>query len=167
MGDGSCSCKQQHIERMLSPSLCNNSLVPSFTGYLRGLAVQSMQGWAGENLPRYLRDSDTCWQPTDWLPDPASPDFHDQVCWDATPWQNQVLALVLSALFYFIHAARHCCAAACCGCILLRLFRQQHGHMLPARCTCTRCPAQLWACAQRATTWDAPHPHSTPHPRPR
>jgi hypothetical protein len=40
---------------------------------------QGMEGWAARELPRFLKDSDTCWQPSDWLPEPSSPDFQDQV----------------------------------------------------------------------------------------
>ncbi len=47
--------------------------------------VQGMEGWAARELPRYLKDSDTCWQPSDWLPEPASPDFQDQVCQPPLP----------------------------------------------------------------------------------
>jgi hypothetical protein len=59
--------------------VCKIANLPSLTASLRDDHLQSMHGWAGQNLHRYLRSSETCWQPTDWLPDPASPDFYDQV----------------------------------------------------------------------------------------
>lgn len=41
--------------------------------------MQSMQGWAAQELPRYLKHSDTCWQPADLLPESSDPYFLDQV----------------------------------------------------------------------------------------
>lgn len=46
----------------------------------RGMEViESMQDWAGTDLLRLLKPTERCWQPADLLPDPASPDFYDQV----------------------------------------------------------------------------------------
>lgn len=46
----------------------------------RGIdVISSLQGWAQNSLLRYLKPVDKCWQPSDFLPDPASPDFYDQV----------------------------------------------------------------------------------------
>lgn len=48
----------------------------------RGMEViQGMSGWASKELGRYLKPSDRCWQPSDFLPDPASDTFIDQVSW--------------------------------------------------------------------------------------
>jgi acyl-[acyl-carrier-protein] desaturase len=41
--------------------------------------VRSLDGWANTELQRYLKPSSKSWQPADFLPDPASPDFFDQV----------------------------------------------------------------------------------------
>ncbi|MEW5298359.1 MAG: hypothetical protein WDW38_000912 [Sanguina aurantia] len=46
----------------------------------RGMEViQGMSGWASKELGRYLKPSDRCWQPADFLPDPASDTFIDQL----------------------------------------------------------------------------------------
>lgn len=41
--------------------------------------ITSMRGWAGETLPRYLKETDVNWQPSDLLPDPAADTFFDEV----------------------------------------------------------------------------------------
>lgn len=41
--------------------------------------VESLQDWARTDLLRLLKPVERCWQPADFLPDPASPDFFDQV----------------------------------------------------------------------------------------
>lgn len=41
--------------------------------------IEGMEGWAERELPRYLKHAETNWQPTDFLPNSASPDFEDQV----------------------------------------------------------------------------------------
>jgi len=41
--------------------------------------IKSMGNWAETDLMRYLKPVDKCWQPSDLLPDSASPDFEDQV----------------------------------------------------------------------------------------
>ncbi|XP_059298940.1 stearoyl-[acyl-carrier-protein] 9-desaturase, chloroplastic [Lycium ferocissimum] len=40
---------------------------------------KSMEGWAEENLLTLLKPVEKSWQPQDFLPDPASDGFHDQV----------------------------------------------------------------------------------------
>lgn len=46
----------------------------------RGMEViQGMSGWASKELGRYLKPSDRCWQPSDFLPDPSSDTFLDEV----------------------------------------------------------------------------------------
>ncbi|CAN4097625.1 unnamed protein product [Withania somnifera] len=40
---------------------------------------KSLEGWAEENLLALLKPVEKCWQPQDFLPDPASDRFHDQV----------------------------------------------------------------------------------------
>eukprot|EP00798_Chlamydomonas_sp_ICE-L_P022548 gene22548-29673_t len=46
----------------------------------RGLEViEDLNGWASDTLLKYLKPSTTCWQPSDFLPDPSSPDFYDEV----------------------------------------------------------------------------------------
>ncbi|XP_021774819.1 stearoyl-[acyl-carrier-protein] 9-desaturase, chloroplastic-like [Chenopodium quinoa] len=40
---------------------------------------KSLEGWAEENLLVHLKPVEKCWQPQDYLPDPASEGFHDQV----------------------------------------------------------------------------------------
>uniref|UniRef100_B7TZ44 Stearoyl-[acyl-carrier-protein] 9-desaturase, chloroplastic n=1 Tax=Spinacia oleracea TaxID=3562 RepID=B7TZ44_SPIOL len=40
---------------------------------------KSLEGWAEENLLVQLKPVGKCWQPQDYLPDPASEDFRDQV----------------------------------------------------------------------------------------
>ncbi|KAK9087932.1 hypothetical protein Syun_030326 [Stephania yunnanensis] len=39
----------------------------------------SLEGWAKDNILVLLKDVDKCWQPQDFLPDPASDDFLDEV----------------------------------------------------------------------------------------
>lgn len=41
--------------------------------------IQGMSGWASKELGRYLKPSDRCWQPSDFLPDPSSDTFLDEV----------------------------------------------------------------------------------------
>jgi hypothetical protein len=46
----------------------------------RGLeTIRSLDDWATNTLSRHLRNSDTCWQPHDFLPDASSDGFLDQV----------------------------------------------------------------------------------------
>lgn len=46
----------------------------------RGLEViQGLSGWAERDLMRLLKPVESCWQPTDFLPDSSSPDFYDEV----------------------------------------------------------------------------------------
>jgi acyl-[acyl-carrier-protein] desaturase len=40
---------------------------------------KSLEGWATEKLLPYLKPVEKCWQPQDFLPDPAAEDFLDQV----------------------------------------------------------------------------------------
>ena len=40
---------------------------------------RSLEGWAEENLLVHLKPVEKCWQPQDFLPDPASEGFYDQV----------------------------------------------------------------------------------------
>ncbi|KAK9672170.1 hypothetical protein RND81_12G081700 [Saponaria officinalis] len=40
---------------------------------------KSMENWAEENLLIHLKPVEKCWQPQDFLPDPASEGFHEQV----------------------------------------------------------------------------------------
>ena len=40
---------------------------------------KSLEGWASETLIPYLKPVEKCWQPQDFLPDPAAEDFLDQV----------------------------------------------------------------------------------------
>jgi acyl-[acyl-carrier-protein] desaturase len=40
---------------------------------------QSLDGWARDNLLLHLKPVEKCWQPQDFLPDPASDGFHDEV----------------------------------------------------------------------------------------
>ncbi|XP_077252975.1 stearoyl-[acyl-carrier-protein] 9-desaturase, chloroplastic-like isoform X1 [Tasmannia lanceolata] len=39
----------------------------------------SLHDWVGENILVYLKPIEKCWQPQDFLPDPASEDFYEQV----------------------------------------------------------------------------------------
>jgi len=41
--------------------------------------MRSLSSWAQNDLLRYLKPADTNWQPSDFLPDPASPEFFDQL----------------------------------------------------------------------------------------
>ena len=41
--------------------------------------VQSMRDWAAQDLMQFLKTTEKSWQPSDLLPDSASPDFYDQV----------------------------------------------------------------------------------------
>ncbi len=41
--------------------------------------IQSMSGWAEHTLMQYLKPVERSWQPQDFLPEPESPDFYDQV----------------------------------------------------------------------------------------
>lgn len=40
---------------------------------------KSLEGWAEQNILVHLKQVEKCWQPQDFLPDPASDGFHDQV----------------------------------------------------------------------------------------
>ncbi|XP_058182626.1 stearoyl-[acyl-carrier-protein] 9-desaturase, chloroplastic-like isoform X4 [Rhododendron vialii] len=40
---------------------------------------KNMEGWVEENILVHLKPVEKCWQPQDFLPDPASDGFHDQV----------------------------------------------------------------------------------------
>ncbi|PIN25424.1 Acyl-[acyl-carrier-protein] desaturase [Handroanthus impetiginosus] len=40
---------------------------------------KAMEDWAGNNILVHLKPVEKCWQPQDFLPDPASDGFHDQV----------------------------------------------------------------------------------------
>ncbi|XP_022131679.1 acyl-[acyl-carrier-protein] desaturase, chloroplastic [Momordica charantia] len=40
---------------------------------------KSMENWAEENILVHLKPVERCWQPQDFLPDPASDGFHEQV----------------------------------------------------------------------------------------
>ncbi|KAM7279526.1 hypothetical protein ACFE04_006660 [Oxalis oulophora] len=40
---------------------------------------KSLEGWAEQNILTYLKPVEKCWQPQDFLPDPASDGFEDQV----------------------------------------------------------------------------------------
>ncbi|KAL1561405.1 Stearoyl-[acyl-carrier-protein] 9-desaturase 7, chloroplastic [Salvia divinorum] len=40
---------------------------------------KSLEGWAEDNLLVHLKPVEKCWQPQDFLPDPSSDGFHDQV----------------------------------------------------------------------------------------
>lgn len=53
----------------------------SFNGDLvkRLDVIRGMDQWAEDNLLRYLKPVDKCWQPSDLLPDPASTYFEDEV----------------------------------------------------------------------------------------
>ena len=41
--------------------------------------IEDMTAFAAGELSTLLKDPDTNWQPQDWLPNPESPDFLDQV----------------------------------------------------------------------------------------
>ena len=41
--------------------------------------IEDMTSFAAGELSELLKDPDTNWQPQDWLPNPESPDFLDQV----------------------------------------------------------------------------------------
>lgn len=66
--------------------------------------IRSMDSWAGANLPRYLKNAEDNWQPQDWLPEPSSPDFYDQVTLRLQPFP-------LCALLAIAH---HCCIDQTC-----------------------------------------------------
>ncbi|RVW57511.1 Stearoyl-[acyl-carrier-protein] 9-desaturase, chloroplastic [Vitis vinifera] len=40
---------------------------------------KSMEGWAEKNVLVHLKPVEKCWQPQDFLPDPTSEGFHEQV----------------------------------------------------------------------------------------
>lgn len=40
---------------------------------------KSLENWAEDNLLIHLKPVEKCWQPQDFLPDPSSDGFHDQV----------------------------------------------------------------------------------------
>ncbi|XP_059655231.1 stearoyl-[acyl-carrier-protein] 9-desaturase, chloroplastic [Cornus florida] len=40
---------------------------------------KSLEGWAEQNILVHLKPVEKCWQPQEFLPDPASDGFHDQV----------------------------------------------------------------------------------------
>ncbi|XP_021752330.1 stearoyl-[acyl-carrier-protein] 9-desaturase, chloroplastic-like [Chenopodium quinoa] len=39
----------------------------------------SLEGWARDNILKYLKPVEKCWQPKDFLPDPTSEEFYDQI----------------------------------------------------------------------------------------
>ncbi|XP_047955361.1 stearoyl-[acyl-carrier-protein] 9-desaturase, chloroplastic-like [Salvia hispanica] len=41
--------------------------------------LKSIEGWAHDNILVHLKPVEKCWQPQDFLPDPASDGFHDQM----------------------------------------------------------------------------------------
>ena len=41
--------------------------------------LKTMEGWVEQNILTYLKPVDKCWQPRDFLPDPASEGFEEQV----------------------------------------------------------------------------------------
>lgn len=41
--------------------------------------IRSLDSWAETKLLKLLKPVDKCWQPSDILPDPTSPDFYDQI----------------------------------------------------------------------------------------
>jgi hypothetical protein len=45
----------------------------------RRAVIEDMTSFAAGELSGLLKDPDTNWQPQDWLPNPESPDFLDQV----------------------------------------------------------------------------------------
>ena len=45
----------------------------------RRAVIEDMSGFAAGELSTLLKDPDTNWQPQDWLPNPESVDFLDQV----------------------------------------------------------------------------------------
>ena len=45
----------------------------------RRAVIEDMTSFAAGELSELLKDPDTNWQPQDWLPNPESPDFLDQV----------------------------------------------------------------------------------------
>jgi acyl-[acyl-carrier-protein] desaturase len=85
------------------PVFLNHQRVHSL--HERGLdVINSLTGWAGTELVRYLRPVQRCWQPADLLPDPASPDFFDQVRLGRgvlAPWFTPAACCALS------HASSH------------------------------------------------------------
>lgn len=40
---------------------------------------KSLDDWAAENILKYLKPVEKCWQPKDFLPDPTSEGFYDQI----------------------------------------------------------------------------------------
>lgn len=42
-------------------------------------AIKSLEGWASTTLLPYLKDVDKCWQPQDFLPEPSSEGFLEEV----------------------------------------------------------------------------------------
>eukprot|EP00878_Enallax_costatus_P019262 GHUV01020318.1.p1 GENE.GHUV01020318.1~~GHUV01020318.1.p1 ORF type:complete len:111 (+),score=17.26 GHUV01020318.1:810-1142(+) len=41
--------------------------------------IQGLTAWAASELPRFIKPSEFCWQPSDLLPDPSSETFFQQV----------------------------------------------------------------------------------------
>jgi hypothetical protein len=49
--------------------------------------LRSMDAYMESTVVPILKDVGACWQPSDFLPDPASPDFLDEARWAAClPW---------------------------------------------------------------------------------
>lgn len=60
------------------PIILNGQLAHSLTRE-RLEVVRSLDDWAESDLIKLLKPVDKCWQPTEFLPDSADPDFEDKV----------------------------------------------------------------------------------------
>lgn len=78
--NGSSSNASASHARAASPAAPLVLVQKTHSLHARGFEViQELGPWADTSLMRYLKPVHSCWQPQDLLPDPASPDFHDQV----------------------------------------------------------------------------------------
>jgi hypothetical protein len=77
MGDGNlyhCVCRVVGNAPKEKHSKIMHSLAPE-----KLEAIKSLEGWASTTLLPYLKDVDKCWQPQDFLPEPSSEGFLEEV----------------------------------------------------------------------------------------
>nr|GMD96664.1 stearoyl-[acyl-carrier-protein] 9-desaturase, chloroplastic [Ipomoea batatas] len=64
------------VQTMARSSFRSSKVVMAST--LRS-GAKALEDWADQNILSLLKPVEKCWQPQDFLPDPASDGFHDQV----------------------------------------------------------------------------------------
>jgi acyl-[acyl-carrier-protein] desaturase len=73
-----CTVRPQAVASADAPVIMNSQILHSLPPK-RLEIVNSMDTFAAEQVLPLLKPVDKCWQPQDFLPDPESPDFLDQV----------------------------------------------------------------------------------------